>query len=903
MLPSPASSKTFVRRICIPTPHHRHHQPSTQLVCPICLLLAGAFLVFPLSDNKLNAATFRASSSGIYWAFSRQSRPDDQLLFKTTGGIDLKRIELGRGFLYYMNAIMMTGCLFEFTMSFVNEFYPVTDLLGFLLLLVIIHKMGFYTILGYISGKESHILLQLSPPVIPIILGLSTYYRDLHWFYGWADYSLIPVWFGIYILARFGSPGNNCPFHKTVKLVARLSRAILLVAAIYQINTWFESLGWLVLLGPSVFGNLQTPMALARIMVSWAWLFWNEIQIHDTKNENVRLAVTALYIMVLCQGILYLTACLLESLSFLFRSLALACGLVDKLGMESIDLYYEQAYDTFLQESLFDTTNKMGLVTFAMVCMNPDASRDKKHAAVRILDSFVQQQNKTAGSETELVSQITPSNKAVTTLISMLGWTVSEDADIRLFAAKVTAHLAPYLRIAGTAGAMQMVSSLLDAQDQPMTHEISILIVDGNGGNADDHQISNDSSSPSRNSTLDTEGGHASAMRGSSLIHTSFLFLMEWSHRFWQHLKKMQAIPQKGLKDNDSLPALGMQILEGLSHDLHNCEEVSRETELIPKIIRFISYIPGTTTSQREEIATSSLKLVEKLASIKGEVGIKLRQKISENPFLIGDLAEILENEGNSSYLVQSKLAIDIITKITTDTKTRQEIGTVQVIIDKLVQQFIGVSNPLQAEAGEALAMLAIESPDNCSAMLDKTDYELIGDLAHKLQCGTHVCPAASLLQSLCKNSRQLLRSHEGSNNHLPSTLTIVMGSIKDAEGKQMEALIGLASKICSVMSERIAPVLDPFADDEAFVKKLVGELNARKKPSPDEYPETRSLLVELTVSIVGFCPRYARIFKEQGMMEALSKVERYTGKVSEEARALRTMVATAKRLIGTDTP
>ncbi|XP_020151374.1 uncharacterized protein [Aegilops tauschii subsp. strangulata] len=536
--------------------------------------------------------------------------------------------------------------------------------------------------------------------------------------------------------------------------------------------------------------------------------------------------------------------------------------------MESIDLYYEQAYDTFLQESLFDTTNKMGLVTFAMVCMNPDASRDKKHAAVRILDSFVQQQNKTAGSETELVSQITPSNKAVTTLISMLGWTVSEDADIRLFAAKVTAHLAPYLRIAGTAGAMQMVSSLLDAQDQPMTHEISILIVDGNGGNADDHQISNDSSSPSRNSTLDTEGGHASAMRGSSLIHTSFLFLMEWSHRFWQHLKKMQAIPQKGLKDNDSLPALGMQILEGLSHDLHNCEEVSRETELIPKIIRFISYIPGTTTSQREEIATSSLKLVEKLASIKGEVGIKLRQKISENPFLIGDLAEILENEGNSSYLVQSKLAIDIITKITTDTKTRQEIGTVQVIIDKLVQQFIGVSNPLQAEAGEALAMLAIESPDNCSAMLDKTDYELIGDLAHKLQCGTHV-----------------------------------MGSIKDAEGKQMEALIGLASKICSVMSERIAPVLDPFADDEAFVKKLVGELNARKKPSPDEYPETRSLLVELTVSIVGFCPRYARIFKEQGMMEALSKVERYTGKVSEEARALRTMVATAKRLIGTDTP
>ncbi|XBI04558.1 hypothetical protein VPH35_132834 [Triticum aestivum] len=852
------------------------------------------------------------SSLVCYWdtcrAFSRQSRSDDQLLFKTTGGIDLKRIELGRGSLYYMNAIMMTGCLFELMLScFLPTFYPATDLLCFLLLLVIVHKMGFYTVLEYISGKESHMLLQLSPPVIPIIVGLSTYYRKIRRMYNWADYSLIPVWFGIYILARFGLPENNCPFHKRVKLLARLSRAILLVAAIYMINTWFESVGWLVLLSPSVFGNLQTPMALARIIVSWAWLFWNEIQIHDTKNENVRLAVMALYIMVLSQGILYLTACLLESLSFLFRrSLALACALVDEMGMDSIDLYYEQAYDTFLQESLFDTTKKMSLVTFAVVCLNPDASRDKKRAAVRILHSFVQQQNKTCCSGTELISLITTSTKAVTALISMLGWTVTEDADIRLFAAKVTAHLAPYLRIAGTAGTMQMVSSLLDAQDQPMTHQISILIVDGNGGNGDALQISNGSSSPSRNSTLDTEGGHASAVRGCSLVHTFFLFLIGWIHRFWQHLKKMQAIPQKGLKDNHSLPALGMQILEGLSHDLHNCEEISRETELIPKIIGFISCIPGTTTSQREEIVTSSLKLVEKLASVKGEVGIKLRQKISENSFLIGDLAEILENEGNSSYLVQSKLVIDIITKITTDTKTRQEIGTVQVIIDKLVQQFIGEeesSNPLQAEAGEALAMLAIDSPDNCSAILDKTDFELIGDLANKLQGGTHMCPAASLLRSLCKNSRQLVLRHEGSNNHLPSTLTVVLGRIKDADGKQVEALIGLASQICSVMSERIAPVLDTFADDGAFVKKLVGELNARMKPSPDEFPEMRSLLIELTVSIVEFCPYYAPIFKEHKMMEALSKVERYTGEVSEEARALRAIVTTAKRLIGANTP
>ncbi|KAM3215059.1 hypothetical protein ACQJBY_067174 [Aegilops geniculata] len=555
--------------------------------------------------------------------------------------------------------------------------------------------------------------------------------------------------------------------------------------------------------------------------------------------------------------------------------------------MNSVNLYYEQAYDNFLQESLFDTTKKMGLVTFAVDCLNPKASRDKKCAAVLILDSFLQK-HKSTHSNTDLVSLITTSTEAVTTLINMLGWTVTEDADIRLFAAKVTTHLAPYLHIIGIPGSMQKVSSLLDAHDEQMTHEDLAHTVDNNGGNADAQQISNRAISPmvngdgrgivvrqqirndSSNSPLDIEGGNTRAVRCCCLVYKLFLSLMEGKRRFRRHLQDLRSIPHKDLKEKVSLSALGMQILEGLAHDLHNCEEISRATDLLPKIIGFISCSASSMVAEQEEITTSSLKLVEKLASVKGKIGTTLRQDLSDDPFLIGNLAEILELEGSSSYLNQSKLAMNIIAKISIDEKARQNTGTIQAIIDRLVQEFIGgeeLSNPLRAEAGQALAMLAIESPNNCSAMLYKTS-ELIGDLANKLQRGVHV-----------------------------------LGRIKDGEGKQMEALIGLASQICSVMSEHIAPVLDTFADDEAFVKKLVGELNARKKPSPDEFPETRGLLVELTISIVEFCPRYAPIFKEHGMMEALSKVVRYTGEVSEEARALRAIVATAKRLIGVDMP
>ncbi|KAE8792139.1 hypothetical protein D1007_33293 [Hordeum vulgare] len=625
-------------------------------------------------------------------------------------------------------------------------------------------------------------------------------------------------------------------------------------------------------------------MALVRILLSgWSGVFLEDIEV-DTQDQIVLTAVASLYMMVLCQGILYMVACVLVPCSFfLRRSLALGCGLVDKLGVESVDLYYEQAYDTFLHESLFNTTNKMGLVTFAIDCLDPDASRDKKRAAVRILDSFLQKHKTCNSNDTKLFSLITTSTKAVTTLISMLGWTVKEDAYIRLFAAKVMSHIAPYVQIVGIPAAMQKVSSLLDAQDQQITGDIQIQIVNGNVSN---------------HSSFGNQVVNEPTVRGCSLIYKFFIFMMAGIHGFWQYLNNLWLIPHKESNDKASLPALGMQILEGLAHDLHNCKEIRRATELLPKIIGFISCMHGTTVAQREEISTSSLKLVAKLASVKGEIGITLGQGFYENAFLIGNLAEILELEGSSCYLEQSKLAMDIIAKIAIDKKTRQKIWTVQVIIDKLVQAFLRDDELLAPVAGEALAMLATESPGHCSNMLDKKNG-LIRDLANKLQRGQHVYQAASLLQKLCENPTQLVLSHQDSRDHLSSTLTVVLGRIVDAEGKQMEALISLASQICSA---GITPVPNSSANAVSFVEKLVGELKARKIPGADEFLDMRRLLVQLTLCIAESCDGYAFIFKQQGMVDVLSKVEQYMGLVSEEQGNLHDMVARAKGLIGAAT-
>lgn len=52
-------------------------------------------------------------------------------------------------------------------------------------------------------------------------------------------------------------------------------------------------------------------------------------------------------------------------------------------------------------------------------------------------------------------------------------------------------------------------------------------------------------------------------------------------------------------------------------------------------------------------------------------------------------------------------------------------------------------------------------------------------------------------------------------------------------------------------MTKGVSPVLDSFPNDRAFVNKMVGELNACKKSSRDEFAYMRKMVVDLIESIV----------------------------------------------------
>jgi hypothetical protein len=171
-------------------------------------------------------------------------------------------------------------------------------------------------------------------------------------------------------------------------------RAILITGIALALLLAFRNVGFVTMVAPLVLGNLQIPVSMTRIMLALSIIVKGDFNPHVPDNKkNLVQVLTAFYIMVLCQGIFYIVACILESFSYFPRTaLALSCGLVDKVGSESISLYYEQAYDTFVQESVLDAKD-MSLVTFAIDSLNSEVSHDKKLAAVRILHSFLQQRH------------------------------------------------------------------------------------------------------------------------------------------------------------------------------------------------------------------------------------------------------------------------------------------------------------------------------------------------------------------------------------------------------------------------------------------------------------------------------------------------------------------------------
>mgnify|MGYP003703373759 CR=1 FL=1 len=300
-------------------------------------------------------------------------------------------------------------------------------------------------------------------------------------------------------------------------------------------------------------------------------------------------------------------------------------------------------------------------------------------------------------------------------------------------AAKVSAELAKSLRVVTIPGTLQLASTLLDTDGKPKRGHPLLDADDGR-----DPVVDTAKRQENRQDAIGDQGQRQGSIGDTdSLLETPTRSTQINDQRYipsiWQKILGYWSIPkEKPLTDDDLLPALGMSIIYSLAGcDQNNCVEIVKVTDLIPKIIGFTSFRSATLNSEAQQkvLLKSSLHVLQRLTSIEGEIGITLWYKISKHPFLLRNLAEILEDDNSNQEL--RKLVAGILRNLAIDTETRQEIGQMQVLITRLVKAFLDTNGPsssnvdclLPKVAGQALVMLSLENSHNCFALLKGPEF------------------------------------------------------------------------------------------------------------------------------------------------------------------------------------
>uniref|UniRef100_M8BJP6 BLE2 protein n=1 Tax=Aegilops tauschii TaxID=37682 RepID=M8BJP6_AEGTA len=799
------------------------------------------------------------------------NRPDYQLFFRTRGAFK----SLG------WNGLIFTVCLMEVMVC-------VMILCGHWILpmpvvLLVILAIGRFLTPGaaklLISNELSCAISLWSPMVAIILLGPSVpygygfKYKDLsihrliprNPMSRWAAYLVLFVVVLLLTISKLRFPvvvklvdsGRKLACWRRVIINLCMSAArVMLVSTFhglvrYMIIT-FQAYALLIV----SFGNLQVPAAVLRIGLALSRLIPQCYYGDDERVDRTTLgdktnfvpSLDILYAMVLGQGILYIVACILEVFSFILRrSLTNLAGFRGPLGVEYVELYYAYAFEKCMRGVVL-APKKTSLITFAIDSIESNSPKMQFYG-VQMIHGFLKKEP----LKIKAISKLTTSTKTVTTVLNMLGWTSRGNKDIRLFAAKLIASLLD------TTHEREIKDPLLDTNSQVAKQDALI------------EQVSKDRQNSARLKWW-------KQMVIYCLIPAEEPPRMD-EQNYHKHITECRSVPEDDPSMNhDLLPALGMLIIERLAtFDLENWMEINGATCLISKTIEFASCrtkMINISETDQTMLKGSSLKVLRRLTSTKGKFGVALRQKISEHPFLLSNIAEILDESKSSRE--DREVTAEIIRNLAMNGNTSAEIGHIWLIISRLMYAFLRQDAPSSGDtghflpmiAGQALAVLAMESSNNCLVMLAEPGHVFIRELTIMIHSESQYrYTAASLLRDMCVQARPVLSNSDLKN--ISYILREVLEGIMDAEGAELEILLGLSSQICNVVPEDFARELDCGEIKERFIKRLVDVLNSNMVPTA-HCPGIRRAVVQHAVYMMENKPSYANYFNRCWMMEAL---------------------------------
>ncbi|XP_010921955.1 uncharacterized protein [Elaeis guineensis] len=544
----------------------------------------------------------------------------------------------------------------------------------------------------------------------------------------------------------------------------------------------------------------------------------------DTDKKNRRSALNIFYGLALAEALLFLAerAYLEWKISHrrLLDQVSMECHL-GAYGMVSIKRFFYDAYSKCLNGSIFDGL-RMDLITFAEELL-ASSSRDEQLIGARILLKFSTSHRFADAT----LRKIGTSTLVIERLIEMLNWKNSAEVELRKSAAVIVSKLAGKkqnaLRVAGIPGAMESISSLLYT-------------------------------GPRCSNPKPDEVGHQCSAAGRANCESSVFNL------------------------------LGLLILKKLANDHDNCGKMGHARGLLAKIIDFTS--GGRRLGRREGVSESqikavkrSLQVVKMLASTSGSTGRALRQEISEIVFTVSNIREILQH--GEHYIMLQKLGIEILTSLAMDKEARERIGSTGGIVKELLRIFFRTGftedhNSVKVEAGEALAMLALESKQNCDRILKEAG--VVERLVSSLSDPVLRIHSSRILRNLCNYAgTECFFQLRG----VTAGATLVLKVILVEEMKLLEVSLGLAVEIIKLMSpEEYNEELAKAGIKEAeFPKKLVQILNKYNYPSI-KVPRIRRFVIELAIGMMKSDGRYIRIFRDLGMEKELEHVSGTTSEL-----------------------
>ncbi|KAL7251922.1 hypothetical protein ACSBR1_013722 [Camellia fascicularis] len=548
---------------------------------------------------------------------------------------------------------------------------------------------------------------------------------------------------------------------------------------------------------------------------------YGEIAKGDTDKRNRGSALNIFYALALAEALLFL----LEKAYWEWN--VIYCKVLDEVnkecelgasGMVSIKRFFYDSYSRCVNGSIFDGL-KMDMVSFAIDLLDSN-SPDEQLIGVRILHKFSMNQR----FSDDTLQKIGITFPVIERLVEMLNWKDPQEEEIRKSAAEILTKLAGKkqnsLRVAGIPGAMESISSLLQNQ---RTHSI------------------------------------ADEISEKRIVHDH----ENYSFSTFNHL--------------------GLLILKKLARDHDNCGKIGNTRGLLPKIIDFThaeERLLKDKTAAESQILTvrRSLQVLKMLARTTGTNGKQLRREISEVVFTIGNIRDILRYGEKHPMLQQ--LGIEILTSLAMEEDATARIGSTGGVIKELFSIFFKKEMPanqnhVRIAAGEALAMLALESKINCHQILK---LKVIEKLIEALEVPLLRMNAARILTNLCTYvGADCFMKLKGVTAAAPT----VLKAIKSEESKLQEVMIGLAAHVFKFMTtEESSIVLERAGIQVAELASVLVQILKKHKYPATKTPRIRRFVIELAIWMVRDKETNVQIFKGLGMEKELESVTDTTSEI-----------------------